>query len=787
MKTHKECSLRNTILATALSLAAGPVLAQLVLEEVVVTAQKRESTVQDISATVNVLTGDSLQKFNSISFDDIQAQTAGLSLYKPSARTQSIAMRGVAIDPDSGADGTVDVYWNGQYVNLSIAFSQLYDMERIEILRGPQGSLQGRSSPGGAINVLTRKADVDEASGYVQMIAADNDALNTQVAYGAPLIDGILAVRVAAVYDTSSARDVENKTTGLDDPELEAKSARFNTVWNVTDTFSADLTYQYFDRDTDDPLAVSGVDSLGERPTLEPKDKIALASENNKAEFDYDIVNLSMNWLLGDHELASVSGWSDSTSKYLDDLDRANYVTEPQALTDQSSNVGSENWVQELRLTGSATDFWEYMVGFYYQDQDVDADLIVNTTETLSADTPVIGAYQLTVATQASIPVTAEQWSLFTFNTFDLSDELILELGLRYTDYDRTRRATVEFAGTPYLPDLEVLPPGFTQEQLKQLIIDGAKEVLPIDGIDKDNQKSSEDAWTGSLTLRWDWTDDVSLYANYNHGYRPSGISIVPHPSAQFLPNGQNDLLYDEEESDAVEVGFKGRFLDGRASLNGALYYQKYDGYLGFVRELEVLDDDRNVLVLPGGVIFNGDANVVGVDLEGQILLTETWSAGGAANWTKGEWDGAEAPCNVREAGEVVGTCDVDGENIGGEPEWSASLNSEYYFPLEDNTEVYIRGLYKFNGERDNISASAGLGEVTDKFNSYSLVDLFIGWRSADQTWDVNVFSKNLFDEDEVVFQNGSDQYDQQFSGGSYTQANVLMERTIGVTALYNF
>ena len=155
-------------------------------------------------------------------------------------------------------------------------------------------------------------------------------------------------------------------------------------------------------------------------------------------------------------------------------------------------------------------------------------------------------------------------------------------------------------------------------------------------------------------------------------------------------------------------------------------------------------------------------------------------------SWNNAEWEGASEPCNDREPGERVGSCDVDGDDVGGEPEWSATLNSEYYYPL-DNTEVYIRGLYKYTGERNNISASAGLGDVTDEFNSYSLFDLFVGWRSSDYSWDVNVFAKNLFDEDEVILQDGSDQYDQQFSGGSYTQTNILQERTVGVMARYNF
>ena len=784
--TYKNSfTVRKTAIAAALAITTAPAMAQLVLEEVIVTAQKRESTLQDISATVNVVTGEDLERFSALNFEDIEAQTAGLTLATPNARNSVIAMRGVAIDPESGADGTVDVYWNEQFVNVSIAFSQLYDIERIEVLRGPQGTLQGRASPGGAINVLTRKADVDEASGYVQLTAGDNDGLNTQVAYGMPIIEGKLAARVAAVYDTNNARDVENIVTGLDDPELEAKSARISTTWNVTDTFSADLAYQYFDRDIDDPMGVSGTDSLEQRPTLKPEDEISMQPTNNKAEFDYDMVNLKMDWEIADLEITSVTGWSDQTRDYWDENDRGNYVMVPQALTSQNSTVDQEIWTQELRLASSGNDFWDYMVGAFYLDQDVKADFLTNTTTTLSADTPVIGAYQFTVATQSTLPVTSEQISLFTFNTFYLKDNLQLEVGLRYTDYDKSRSATVEFDSYPYLPDIAGIPPEL-QDVVKSLVTDGVVGALPIDGIDKENQDSSEDSWTGSATLRWDWTDDVSVYGGYNRGYRPSGISIVPAAATAFLPNGQNDLLHDEEESDAFEVGFKSRLWDGRATLNGAMYYQTYDGYLGFVRGVEVVDDLGNPLVLPGGIIFNGDANIFGVELEGQVLLSETWNLGGGMSWNNAEWDGASEPCNDREPGEVVGSCDVDGEDVGGEPEWSATLNSEYYYPL-DNTEVYIRGLYKYTGERNNISASAGLGDVTDEFNSYSLFDLFVGWRSSDYSWDVNVFAKNVFDEDEVILQDGSDQYDQQFSGGSYTQTNILQERTVGVMARYNF
>jgi outer membrane receptor protein involved in Fe transport len=777
---------RKTTIAAALALLNLPVAAQeLVLEEVIVTAQKRESSLQDISATVNVVTGDAIDKFSALSFDDIEAQTAGLSLATPDARNPRIAMRGVAIDQESGAEATVDVYWNGQVVNSNIAFSQLYDMERIEVLRGPQGTLQGRASPAGAINMLTRSADLSESGGYAQLTLGDNEGINGQVAYGAPIIDDRWAVRVAAVYDTNYARNVENITTGLDDPEMEATSYRLNTVWGITDKLVANLTYQHFDRDIDDPWPIDGKDSLGERPTLASTDLIALAATNNLAEFEFDLLNLRLDWEIGDHTLSSITGWSDQTRDYLQDNDRANYVTNPLAGTTQNSTTKQDIFVQELRLASNGNEFWDYMVGLYYQDQDVSADFYADTTVSLTADTPVLGPlvgdWQFTTSSYSSVPVTSEQASIFMFNQFYFTDTMTLEFGLRYTEYERSRAADVAHNGYPWFDLPEGVP-----DAIGDLVKGFVERDFPISGVSKENQKTDEDSWTGSLTFRWEASDNVSLYAGYNRGYRPSGISIVPSPGIAFLPNGEDDLLHDEEESDAMEFGFKSRLLDGRAALNGALYFQKYDGYLGFVRGVEVLNDSGVAQVLPAGLIFNGDANIWGIEFDGQMLLSETWSLGGALSYVNAEWDGAEKPCNDRQPGEALGFCDIDGERVGGQPPWSASLNSEYYWPLE-STEIYLRGLWKYTGERDNVSASAGLGNVTDEFDAYSVLNMWVGWRSSSFDWDVSLWAKNLLDADEDVYQEGPDQYDTQLSGGSYTWTNVVPERTIGVTARYNF
>ncbi|MEZ7951180.1 MAG: TonB-dependent receptor [Halioglobus sp.] len=773
MKGYKIFTLRKAALAAALSIAAAPSVAQLVLEEVVVTAQKRSENVQDIAATVNVISGKDIEKYQAFDFSSIQQQTAGLTLASPNARNNIIAMRGVSVDPESGTATAVDTYWNDAIVRPDVAFTQMYDLERIEILRGPQGTLQGRTSPAGAINIITKRADVDEAEGYIQLSAADNDGLNAQVAYGAPLIEGTLAVRVAADYDRSNGPNIQNLTTGFDDQEYETKSGRLSAAWNVTDTFNTQLIYQYLDQDLDDPKAMSGVDQRGGRPTLVPTDLKALALTNDTAELDFNVANLIMDWEVLDHQVTGIVGYTDSSKKAYTAADRADslryFVPATTAPTYQNSQTDVTSYSYELRVASMDNDFWDYLVGVYYQDQNTDTVFNANTVQLTPAVVSGVG-----FATQSLIPVNANNFAIFTFNTLQLTQDVQLEAGLRWTKYDSYDQTTVNYAGAN---DPGPLP---SKEVVNQLFA----STFPIVGIPNPNRNA--DAVTGSLKLRYEWRDEVSLYAAYNRGYRPGGISIVPTPALEFLPDPEATLTYKEETSDAIELGAKSTLWDDRANLNIALYYQKFDGYLGFVRGVQVLNTAGEPADLPGGLVYNGDANIWGVEVEGKVLLSERWDAGGALSYNKGEWDGATQPCNERVGDEVIGACDIDGQPIGGEPEWSLSLNSEYFYPLK-STEVYLRGLFKYTDDRLNTDASAGIGNVRSEFSSYQTLDLFTGLRSNDFAWDVSLWVKNVTDEDEVIYQQGPDQYDIALSGGSYTQTNILRERTFGMTARYNF
>ncbi|MFQ3322709.1 MAG: iron complex outermembrane receptor protein [Pseudomonadales bacterium] len=772
----------KTLLTTAVLYAAGltaPAMAQnnLVLEEVIVTAQKRAQTQQDIAATVNVVTGDVIDDFAVFNFSDIEQLTAGISLTTINSRNSNISMRGITTDPESGSDSAVQVYFNDVSVREDVAFTQMYDLARIEVLRGPQGAVQGRTSPAGAIKMITQQPNMSIVEGYVQTSFSDNDGFNGQFATSLPIIKDELAIRLSGVYDENNGNNVENLTTGLNSTKR-ASSGRLSIAWQPTDTFSALLVTQYLDRSSaDDPKTLVGTDSLGTRPTLEASDRKALGQTDDFDTLVYKLASLELNWDVLGHQLTSISGKQDSTKPGRLENDRAFYQPDLNGAlvvgnlnTFQETNTAVDSFSQEFRLSSVDNDTWDYMVGAFYNKQDT-----TTSFESWNATTiPVIGGTANLLA-GGSVPVNREDFAIFTFNTVRLTDNLAMDIGLRHQKVNRFN-----------LTDVDLLEIGqvAVNPALADLVVDGIAATFPISAISDEDSRASSTATTGSFTVRYNLDQDISLYGSYSRSFRAGGISIIPDPNIGVI-EAAGRLKYDDETSDAIEFGMKGRFWDGRATANVAIYLQKFDGLISRNIGLQAQKaDGTGSFDIPGGLTYNADANMQGLEIDGQILITERWSAGGAFSYNESEYDdGAQSPCSS--AGELL-TCDIGGDRIAGQPKLSFSLNSEYYIPL-DSVEWYVRGLYKYTGDIINSSAISGLTNAREKFDSYDTINLFTGIRAENGQWDVSLWAKNLLDKEALLTEIPSDTYDIAASGGSYVSPTLIPERTIGLTARYNF
>jgi iron complex outermembrane receptor protein len=294
----------------------------LVLEEVIVTAQKRSESLKNIPASINAFSGDTLKDYNVLKFSDLESLTAGLQIDNLSARSGQMSLRGITHNPASAAEATVTTYWNQAIVDSNAVFQQMFDIERIEVLRGPQGTLAGRTSPAGAINMHTAKPNLAEQEGEIRATVTDNAGLNTQIAASFPLIPGELAVRVAGVFNESDLDEIKNDLTGEVSNEV-TSAGRISISWEPTKSFSADLAVQYLDREIDDIQVLTGTPIgsdlldpngvLGELDTYDRRDvRVGVNGDADNTDADFLNTSLVMNWGLEAHTITSVTGYHET-------------------------------------------------------------------------------------------------------------------------------------------------------------------------------------------------------------------------------------------------------------------------------------------------------------------------------------------------------------------------------------------------------------------------------------------------------------------------------------------
>lgn len=704
----------------------------LTIEEVVVTAQKKAESVQDIPSTVNAVGGEVLDQFQIRDFSDVAAMTPGLSLDTLSPTNPAVSLRGISFNPESNARAAVETYWNETPVAVQAMFQQLYDLERIEVLRGPQGTLQGRTSPAGAVIVHTRKPSFEEVEGTIQQTVAENKAYNTQFAVSLPVAD-TLAVRVAGVYDSSELEGITNITNGQDQSG-HTRSGRITVAWQPTDEFSATLVSEYLEsfKDGFEDVKGDGTTFFPGYPAI-TKDRVAIHDGMSSVNQRNELNVLKMDLDLPGHQLTSVTGYRELRNHNKRDIDQVNNNSlgglpgsAPSLELRQDVDTTREALMQEIRLSSVDTEFWEYLVGLYFEDQNI------STAVEISGRSPFFPAPIIfpLPSIVTSIDTSQEQYGIFTHNRFYLSDELTLQAGFRWTKYNLTPTQTL---------------------------------IGPIGD-------ESVEAVTGGVKLSYNFNEDTMAYVSLDRSYRP-GNGVVSLDQQQIRN-------FEEEEADSIELGLKTTLWEGRAQLNGAIYYQTFDGYISRASNL-LYDSDADGALdsrVSGGITYNADATIQGAEVEFNVLLSEYWTASGGLSYNDSTFDsGAEGPCvdtgMVANPGvDQIEVCDLSDQRVGGEPNWSASLNTEYTIPV-DAGDVYLRGLYKLTDHRG--------GGSSNDVAAYGVTNLYAGLRANDG-WEVSLWVKNVFDKEAEI-------QPRTLFGGFYTGVALLPERQVGITGTYNF
>ena len=735
-----------------------------VLEQVIVRAKKRLQNVQAVPQTVDVVGGATLQRLALQQFQDVQLLVSGLTLSDRGGQGQNISLRGVTYDPDTTANPAVDVYINEVPISqTSTVFQDLYDVDAVEVIRGPQGTLRGRTSPAGAILINTQRPNLQRWTGYIQQIFGTDGQIQTQGAVSAPLVQDKLAVRLAGLFDQNDLYDTVNLTTGKTDFNLQ-HSYRLTVEAKPTDALDIVLTWQEANDRTREQFGVNGNGTNG---PITPPENFAVANGPYDFYNRTGLLTLQATYKLDENEFTYVGGYQAVKDEFAEYQDKGNLYPHFFAGS-QMLDEGLEQLTQEVRFQSSGDQRFGYMVGGYFAHQDANVS-VFTPSEYLFVEKP--GApYGLApiaiVNADVHIPQLATDYAIFTDETFKLTPNDILEGGLRW-QFEQQYRASNY---TAFIPEI------FGGGTINQVLIS------------PHNQKEQYRAWTGLASYTHTFSKTLSIYATYGQSFRPGGAVL-----GESLPLPESFLLFKPETSYDFEIGTKTQLFNGRVRLNADIYHQSYTNYIG--REPELFTSLGYATVTT-----NGNAVARGAEFSANAIVTDAWRLQLNTTFDDSHYDNARLPCNDFAGtgapntngpprvppGQIAATCVVN-DSLGA-PNWFVSMNTEYDVPVNDSVVSFFRALYTFT-PRNHLGLQ-GYNEDPRNF-----ANIYMGLRGAAGRWEATAFIKNLFDT--VGFSNI---FGEQYASGyrlpevvpvnldtGYASSSILRPRQFGVMLTYRF
>lgn len=787
--------------------------AEQVAEEpgIIVQATRRSESLQDVAMSVDVATGEDLQKLNIFDAKDIQQLSPGLELTNTTGRNNTTTLRGITFDPDQGTGPAVQVYMNDLPVDAQTAYTAIFDIRQIEVLRGPQGLLRGLSAPAGAITIATRRPSFDAPEGYVQATATDRAGYNVQGGVSLPLSD-IIALRVSGLVDGNRINHVSNVNRG-DRSYGQTQSVRATLGFRPNGAFSAYLTYQYLAADNRQYQQVAGTGNtpsyqlipllfLGAAipdasevsgPPLSPGARGAVAEGAVRNRNETHLVNLAMDYDLGPATLSFVGAHQYSLLRIQRDLDTANAV--PNYIDNAFNRIPYKVDSAELRLTSNGDEGFGWGVGAFYTKQtgttlvEQGADRFFFPTSVFTTPSVLGAVPYLPIHTTVVVPVYSKTWS-FNANLRFKSGPFKIEGGLRYSLIRNIQRATVT-ATSPGSSFAGVAP--FTSVQ---------------DGIPAALTTRSNKPLTGGVNIGYEISGNLNVYAAYGHSFRVGSTGVA-------VPVGlSNDLIStNPEKTDSWELGVKGSAFNRRVTFAAAGFYQKLNGYLSRFPGISyncpelfgacftsppapAIDNSTDV---PNGAFdfnYNADATIKGVEASIDARPTSNWDFGIAASYARARFDNARVPCNdyagtgrPNQAGNprITGSGNVSycltSGRLAEAPDFSLTANTEVRFPV-GKIAPYVRALFTYR--------PAFFSErVNYRYDDRELLNVFLGIRTDDGKFDLNLFARNLLNQQRITDISGGNGLRTTAAGLSfdsgYRLVNTMNPREFGVTGTFNF
>jgi len=660
----------------------------LVLEEVVVTAQKRSTDLQKTPIAITAYSGEVLANYGVTDAADLNGKSPNLHIGKNGANME-ISVRGInSTNNVESGDPAAAFHIDGIYLARPIAAGAVfYDLERVEVLNGPQGTLYGRNATAGSINVITNKP-VEKFEASLEMNLGNYDRVYTQGMVNVPVSDKLQVRGSYFTDDRDGYFDLEHRDTGksLDGGDsADDYGVRLHGLYRPTSDISLLLSGDYLSRKGNPP---NQVDLPIEGDVFE----LEADGEGNSDIEDWGI-KAELNWEL-DFATLTYLGSSRETSYLITDGHPAGQAIYEGALIHVDNEM--EQYSHELRLTSNSEGPIQWIAGLYYFNEE--QEIYFQLEDILPLGPPPVPKGELTFD-QPEVESTSR--AVFGQASYDFAEEFRITAGLRYTEDEKSRTGSSIVA----------------IDELGLVI----QEVPNIADEDWDNT-------TWKLGLDWFMQEDAMLYFSVSTGYKAGGYFDGIAPNS-----------YDEEEVLAWEVGSKNQLLDQRLQLNLAAFYYDFDDFQ--VTQTEPL------IGLPSGaqgsVTHNaGEAEVYGAELSAIYLATEADRFNVMLSYlhsTFTEFDLYD-PIN-----DVLN--DYSGNELNKSPSWTATVGYQHDWSLGSNGSITAGVLVYYMDDHYLRFQNDALSEQ----ESYTKWDLNLTYTSAQDNWFVSAYGKNVTDEEVMV------------------------------------
>lgn len=719
------------------------------LEEIIVTATKRSESLSDVPMSIGVVSGEAIDKFKIEDMRDLQSFVPNFTV-QSTFGNWAVRIRGLGSGVTNLAfDSSVSIFNDGIYCGRSRCLeTALLDAERIEVARGPQGALFGKSTIAGALSVISARP-TDEFESYVRAsYEFENDGPAISAMVSGPITD-VLRGRLVGSYEETDGY-VKNTLIDTDEPEMEKLAVRGMLEWDISENMLGTLKVEHFDREVNgrsnqlvSPGLFGGLtaDSDAEFEKDSERRVSTGTSIEDFDDSDSTSIVLSLDTTIGENTLTAIAGYWE--------LDYENYLDVDGVAENFLNTTLSEEYDQtslELRWLSPTGRTIEYIVGGLY-----------HTSDTTTRQYSPFGFFPPALA---PVPVGMDRnfdretdtFSVYGQLTWNINDAFRVIIDARYTEEDQDGIGT---AFPVIFPDdiNPVYEPTAFAQQPEYLFFEDRKDTH----------------FDPSIRLQWNATEEIMLYAVYAEGSKPGGLkandgalgpqlleknadpawmnTYVGQPSITAaemaagvtLEEGNGVFDFEDEQAKNYEIGAKALFADGRASLNVAVFQMDFDN-------LQTSSYDGTRFIIQNAA----SAEISGIELEGVWQATDNLRLTGSLGYLDHEYkEFMGAQCIVidedgtqQDPSCVDGDEDLSGEKLERTPDWEANLAADWVSAITSNLLLELN-LSMYYSDKYAIRQDFHPLGTQDSFTKW---DARIGLASADDRWDIALIGRNLGD-----------------------------------------